>query len=196
MIRLFAHTHTHALTSFSCTVHSLKLRVFSLFPLTHSSVPFSPPLSNVLCHLFSRLCSLSPVLCPLSPVSYLCSLFPVLCPLSYVSAPCLLSCVPLSPILCPLSHVSVPCLPSSVPCLLLWSVSVYRPLFFVPRRLSILSDAHEKTVKILPLAEHTRKFVQRWLIVQKIVSLLTQPAHAKILGKSLKRAKLKCDFRL
>ncbi len=82
--------------------------VFS--PVIHSPVPFSHPLSNVLCLLFqvSVSCLPSSVPCltslfcvfrPLFTVSRLCSLSPILCSLS--------------PILCSQSYVSFPCLPFS-----------------------------------------------------------------------------------
>jgi hypothetical protein len=113
-------------------------------PVICSPVPFSRPLSNILC-----LVSQVSVLCLPSSVSCLTSLFLVsrplfpvsrLCPCLQSSVPCLTSLFPvsrpLSPILCSMSHFFVPCLPSSVPCLTsLFLVS--RPLFHVSRLCSL-----------------------------------------------------------
>ncbi len=93
-------------------------------PVIRSPVPFSRPLSNVLCLL-----SQVSVPCLPSFVPCFTSLFLVSRPLFRVSLLC-----SLSPILCSLSHFYVLCFPPFVshPCLTsLFLVSQFRPLFHV-----------------------------------------------------------------
>ncbi len=104
------------------------------YPVIHSTVPFSRPLSpvsSVNSHsLFpvSRLCSFYPILyslsnffvsCLPSSVPFITSLFLVSRPLFPVSLLC-----SLFPALCSLSHVSVPCIPSTLSCITSCSLSL------------------------------------------------------------------------
>ncbi len=61
---------------------------------------------------------------------------------------------------------------------------------FVPRRLS--KDLHVKTVHILPLAEHERKFVPRMLSVRWNSFCVCSPCACYNFRKLLKNLKLKC----
>jgi hypothetical protein len=63
---------------------------------------------------------------------------------------------------------------------------------FVPPMLSM--DVHVKTVHILPLAEHERKFVPRMLIVRLLVFTYTQHAHGIIFENNSKKQNENANF--